>query len=588
LVISGAGADFTKLMGGESTTAANRLNGKKANSLESKNDFQSFFSKGAGKTEKASPKNPSSKNKSQSSGNLEEPASVKPDKEILVKSNNGVAPGQKTTGEKVEDIDSKKPQITAEESAMIKFLMSMKNELGVEPEQIVTAMISLDAQSLKQPPEETMQMVLQSLNLRPAQFERAEELYQNMLKDTAEASMGKMLSENNQTVDFAVVGPEEVRLQKLMRSLDDLNTSFFETKAEPFKTAKGNMTPGMSVEQSKETLAKLDQLFAQYNLSAQSASEESADAMPIDDLLAKLNVQGFDVASEAPQKSLATDLPTQKWTDQSINAPAQVISEATSKGSPEVLSKLEPTLDTQFQQNSSGQSATPQVAMPVANSAENKTDLMSSDDTADESLDKSADESVDTMPVTGMTQKTEILNTQNSARPGTPVIRGADDAANTRQLVETAQMLAQKGGGSMKIKLRPEGLGFVELKVGVNGGKVDIQMITENNEVKRLLEGGLSELKSGLVQHKLTLDNVQVDTSNKTNPGFDQMLGQGRDSAREFLEQFRQFNQNRREAGFDFGGVSSYASHNKRLRPEDVKYASAKSKANSRRLDLVA
>src|SRR5262249_11729949 len=74
------------------------------------------------------------------------------------------------------------------------------------------------------------------------------------------------------------------------------------------------------------------------------------------------------------------------------------------------------------------------------------------------------------------THKQEMLSSSNNIHPGSPMIRSADDIANTRQVVETAQLLAQKGGGSMKIQLRPEGLGFVELKVGVNAGKVDIQM----------------------------------------------------------------------------------------------------------------
>jgi flagellar hook-length control protein FliK len=189
----------------------------------------------------------------------------------------------------------------------------------------------------------------------------------------------------------------------------------------------------------------------------------------------------------------------------------------------------------------------------------------------------------------GAGRKQEILSSANSTRPGSPVIKTADEIANTRQMVETAQLLAQKGGGSMKIQLKPEGLGFVELNVGVNGGKVDIQMTTENNEVKRLLESGMSELKSGLLQHKLNLESVQVDTSNRTQTGLETMLGQDRDTAREFLEQFRDFNQNRRQAGFDFMNTSGYsasAAKDRKLTPTDTRYANAKKSA--KRLDLVA
>lgn len=452
------------------------------------------------------------------------------------------------------DKDDAQPKVVTEEGAMIKFLYSMKTELGVNPEEVVKAMSNLDAESMLKPPEETMVKVLDQLQLQPVQTERAEELYQIMLKDTAEASMGKMLSENDQTVEFEVVGPEQLRVQKLLKSLDDLNGQFFDVKKIKNAEAKIEAQPNMKA-QGKNQDKTTDKVTDPYAIftpeffrssesvtsmapEAATATESSplvkptnaaktSESMPIEDLLSQLSAQGFNVESSD-------------------------FGEA---------------------------------------SSEADSGALSSEAEAESFSSATADEALEPMVVAGTAApKSDILNVENANRPGVPMVRTSDDAANTRSLVETAQMLAQKGGGSMKIQLRPEGLGFVELKVGVSDGKVDIQMITENNETKRLLESGLTDLKNGLVQHKLSLESVQVDTSNRTGAQLDTMLGQDRNTAREFLEQFREYNNNRREAGIDFGASGVGGSRGKKLRPEDVQYSSgkAKSQANSRRLDLVA
>ena len=52
-------------------------------------------------------------------------------------------------------------------------------------------------------------------------------------------------------------------------------------------------------------------------------------------------------------------------------------------------------------------------------------------------------------------------------------------------LINNARLIAQKGGGEMKVQMTPEGLGQVNLKVNVDGANVNVEMTAENNEVKK-------------------------------------------------------------------------------------------------------
>ena len=180
---------------------------------------------------------------------------------------------------------------------------------------------------------------------------------------------------------------------------------------------------------------------------------------------------------------------------------------------------------------------------------------------------------------------------KNVANTGTtPTQLTADDQANVRNVLQGAQLLVQKGGGEMTVKLTPEGMGTVDVKVLVKDGKVDIQMFADSVEAKKLLESGLDDLKGSLLQHKLSLENVKVDAVNtKLGTALDQQFAnQERESAREFLGQFREFNNSRRNAFHDIGDLKGYgSSKSKQLRPEDVQMPST-SKARNKRLDLVA
>ncbi|MBC7467534.1 MAG: flagellar hook-length control protein FliK, partial [Bdellovibrio sp.] len=139
---------------------------------------------------------------------------------------------------------------------------------------------------------------------------------------------------------------------------------------------------------------------------------------------------------------------------------------------------------------------------------------------------------------------------------------------NIQHVMSSAKLLAIKGGGEMVVKMSPDGMGPIELKVMMQDGKVNIEMQTQDKSVKKLIEDSLTELKSGLAAQKIHVDHVKIDTVSATNtensasasgqsfrPQQDSSDAQGRQQ--EFWKQFRENfgNQGRKSSYGDVGSV---------------------------------
>ncbi|MFZ3230881.1 MAG: flagellar hook-length control protein FliK [Pseudobdellovibrio sp.] len=117
---------------------------------------------------------------------------------------------------------------------------------------------------------------------------------------------------------------------------------------------------------------------------------------------------------------------------------------------------------------------------------------------------------------------------------------------NIHEVMKQTQFLAAKGGGEMTVKMSPDGMGPIQLKVLMQDGKVSIEMQTQDKSVKKLIEDSLTELKSGLAAQRIHVDHVRIDTVNATNTenstqaqsGQSQADAQGRQQ--EFWKQFRE------------------------------------------------
>lgn len=224
-------------------------------------------------------------------------------------------------------------------------------------------------------------------------------------------------------------------------------------------------------------------------------------------------------------------------------------------------------------------------------------------------LEKTLEEaSLLTMPTTSGEKAAVPLaaGSATSASLAQAMLKQGDGAApeNVQDVVRNAQLLVQKGGGEMKMQLRPEGLGEVHLKVAVKDGQVAIQMMTDTDSAKRALEKGLDDLKTNLASHRLQVDALKVDVNTDlAKQRFEQgnqdlARDQARQMAQDFMGQFRQDREGFRQ-GFSEGfGMGSYQQPRRQPVPEAdgvatssvpgaVKARSATA-GGDRRLNLVA
>lgn len=93
---------------------------------------------------------------------------------------------------------------------------------------------------------------------------------------------------------------------------------------------------------------------------------------------------------------------------------------------------------------------------------------------------------------------------------------------NIREIMNQAKYLVTKGGGEMTVRMTPEGMGEVQLKVALENGKINIEMNSQDKSVKKLIEDSLSDLKSSLASHQMRVEHVKinnvtaVDTNNQS------------------------------------------------------------------------
>lgn len=104
-----------------------------------------------------------------------------------------------------------------------------------------------------------------------------------------------------------------------------------------------------------------------------------------------------------------------------------------------------------------------------------------------------------------------------------------------QQIVEQAKLLQRGTDSQMIIKLNPEHLGQLSLKVSVNGnGGVTATFHTDNAQVRAILETTMTQLRQQLDEQGIKVDNVEVHTGlpdgqlpqDQGQQGFYQQQGQ--------------------------------------------------------------
>lgn len=588
----------------------------------------------------------------------------------------GAKPEEQSVGEAVDNLGHRQ--------ALQAFLQKLKKEFGLGAEDVLQAFSQLTTEELFQPPEQSLEKIIQSLPLMPEQRQEARQLFQSLLKETASQDMADYLKSSKRQLSLEVLSQGEARNRRLEAGLQKMQSEFFanpqaqlmqQQAVQKYQTAR-EVDPNGSEDQSEDSgsaevgmYAGLSAMGAAVAGASQSAAKpsnffdtaqvkasetQSVSVGPVEGGPAKATanvadataVASSEVADEAStsqvmnpefQRALSEMQPANEKslrpeelkalktklaakTEKSVLKPEETISnvqtdeveselgffdqpmksalpsEAAVKG--EISAGL--TAGTglaayaasQANSGAGEKSKKVEVASPkvtsesdsgkIANGRDEKLGLRSEKEAA---LDNST---------LGQSQISQAPENKSQLKPESFVINtkptNEQEAKNIKDVINQAQFLARKGGGEMKVTLSPEGLGQVSMKVAVEGGQVSVQMVADTVDAKKILERGLGDLKATLATHNLRVDQIRVETPADVS----RQLAQNHDDAQrqfahQFMEQFRQDNNEWRRGFYDLPGAKKYRSQAEEAeRIAMPSSSSQRRREGSRRLDLVA
>jgi hypothetical protein len=511
------------------------------------------------------------------------------------------------------------------------FLHKMKEKLGVSTSDILHAFKSLSEDELKQPPEQNINKLVAQLGLNDQQAVMAHQFFKDLIVKTdakaladgpaapvltgvdrgvqkfatsdqffvkppvvnqefsAQASHGAGLGTSQAQVpqpDITKVNEAwQIRSETLAPSPTISTPNLFENAPTAAFANSGTfeVPEELVSEDSSEELmpTKLNESLKK------SAPTEIAKANP-NQTMTKVNsfVQTQKLPKEAAQDAVFEDpapvSPQPRMESDSIGFSSKQMAFATLPNSEKLTSSSAPT--PMFANDM------PFISPPALghNASFGTSDRQLSDPEEDSRADGmlSAD---DAAPATA------AFAIPNAQQPDAGVAKASPQAPlapmPVHELVSQAQVMVKEGGGEMNVVLKPEGLGEVAMKVSVLDGKVHVQMITQTDDAKKLLENSFHGLRESLGAHHLSLETIKVDSAASANLGkqLDQQSREGqRQAAQQFMEQFRDDNSGSRRSLFDIPGAGVYRSQGQK-RPENSLVAAAVARPiHNRRLDLVA
>lgn len=427
-------------------------------------------------------------------------------------------------------------------SSMQDFLSQMESEFGVKPEAVIKAFANLSPSSLEASPEDSAQELLQGLGLKPEQLPKAEKIYREMLNVTGESALHETMAGVGAGVTLKVLSEQEVAMEKLQNSITQLNDSF---------AVRSPSLSGPTVTSPDPT--SVDVTTADIPVNSQSKRDVGASL------------------KEALETS--DSKPTHGQTKSDLGIASVLASASMMSG--------KNASDGESSKNSSMDGSRP------------------NSDSKLESIESALRDAGFSTPTTSEKLATPLAAGTSTAI-ASAMLSQTDDASmksNAQDVVRNAQILLRNGGGEMKMQLKPEGVGEVHLKVAVKDGQVAVQMLTESDSAKKLLENSIDDLKTTLAQNKLHVDALKIEVGTEmAKQRFEQSQQeagreQARQMAQDFLGSFRQDREGFRQGFADQSGFRSYGQPRRPTPPELEQVATVSNsnkEKNSRRLDLVA
>lgn len=485
----------------------------------------------------------------------------------------------KTLSEHLNKIENSKQEFIdplTKRAAIQNFVNNMKSNFDIEPTEIVRSFAKLSVEELGLPPEKTMGKVLSHLPLNEGDKQQAQMLFTNMLEKTEAASMADYLKTSDRELSLKAISDEQIKQQELDKSLVKLNENFFTPLKKPEQIDESLVQSEWIKPQN--TLETKESVPQWMNTGDKDVTSHMEAPKSIQDLvgLNKENNSFYSqsVESENPELSNYSVNDQQSLEEISKNVDSVDQDLNFKKPEPQILDINKLALDRQMQ------------AKQVISKADTSSDMESF---SHENFEPQVDvtKGLNTGAQAQKVQDTQVFQAMMQQQNVTE----ADVESNINKIIQSSQAMIKDGGGEMKIQMNPEGLGEVNLKVLVEDGNVNIEMIADNKDAKKLMEKGLLDLKANLAQHKLNVDGIKVDMADQLqNQMQEEFQNQEREFARQFMQDFRQNNQGFREQLFTGGFGSNLKSQTEdEADNANIRSQSNNKKSNSnRRLDLVA
>jgi flagellar hook-length control protein FliK len=524
-------------------------------------------------------------------------------------------------------------QQETKQQAIAQFMQKMQDQFGVPPQKIVEAFTHLDQATLKAPPEEAMEKLIGQLNLPIEDQVPAKILYQDLVAVTNEADTREKFSALDENVKFEVVAANDQQ-PALARPVQNLDVHEAMASQLNLQQVSGQDTDSLAASPSADDLmARMNSEIIRYMNEKQAAPVNLAPMNPgignqVDDMMIE-KISGEDdlgLGSDSENSAISTEGLLEDGLGAGKNASELVNS--TNSGQAGLQASR-----SSFEANMSEEKGRPLSNVSVS-SRKNLMGQVKNSSPASSSFAKSqatgAQGFVDSAQISADNHGADLIESNAAPSPsplgsatlssltGGAVLarKGAaaeelmsslptskDEAGNMREIVKQSQLLLKNGGGEMKLEMSPEGMGQLHLKVSVEGGQVSVQMLTESDSAKKMIENGLHDLKASLVAHKLQVEKMQIDVGQEVSKHLDQNSSNGQDSSREnarqmardFLGGFKQERENFRQMAGDGRGARGYArpqnsQQRVQMMPEPLVKASAAGRlgGGDRRLNLVA
>jgi len=487
---------------------------------------------------------------------------------------------------------------TTDQKAMLEFMDSMESEFSIPPERIVGAMAELDLTDLSKPAHETATQIIQKLDLPPEETEKAQALYLSMLAQLEPSPVAQL---PEKTLSAVVIAPgAEMRLTAMTEGQQEgpaaksAADSFFPQVAVISTTQQKSLSTQQLQALAQELHGNIDRDMTNLRSVMQtlqalpSHTDSPPEAQAVLAALAELDVSAMAMqAQAAPQQerlsaddsaslaanaqlasrmeALQNSLQSSRATTQMVAAGYQDIADAPPSTSfamakstrggktetgPSFFSDFAAAPTTEVvavgaggvavRATSQKEQGSPSEGQFGRQNQEDPTSDTKATSNRETALADSAAEAF------AAPQKLPLNPTAGALATGVPVVHSQHPTQNLDQIVNQAQVMAHKGGGEAIVKMNPDGLGEIHLRVTVLEGKVNVQMSASTREAKEILEASMKELKTSLAGHNLKIDHLKVDVGNQANAdggglkggdrGF--QMNQQRDQARQAQQQF--------------------------------------------------